>query len=125
MRLPTWRFGYCTISAALRALHEHDEGDDARRKEQMIAGSGRSNCALCGRARARLPRARGKAGDDAGEDDQRDAVADAARVICSPSHIRNIVPPTSVMTVGDAEEPAGIDDRRPTPRMPFKADAMP
>ena len=31
-------------------------------------------------------------------------------VICSPSHIRNMVPPVSVMTRGDAEEPARIGD---------------
>ena len=38
--------------------------------------------------------------DDAGEDDQRDAVCPMPReVICSPSHIRNIVPPVSVITV--------------------------
>ena len=41
---------------------------------------------------------RPESGHDADEDDQRDAVADAAAVICSPSHIRNIVPPTSVTT---------------------------
>jgi hypothetical protein len=43
-------------------------------------------------------RARRQVGHDAGEDDQADAVADARAVICSPSHIRNIVPPTSVIT---------------------------
>jgi hypothetical protein len=39
-------------------------------------------------------------------------------VICSPSHIRNMVPPVSVITV-DAEEPAGIGDDAP---LPFEAD---
>ena len=33
-------------------------------------------------------------------------------VICSPSHIRNIVPPTRVTTQDEAEEHAGIDHRR-------------
>ena len=33
-------------------------------------------------------------------------------VICSPSHIRKMVPPTSVITAVDAEEHAGIDHRR-------------
>ena len=31
-------------------------------------------------------------------------------VICSPSHIRNMVPPVSVITVVMHEEQAGIDD---------------
>ncbi len=33
-------------------------------------------------------------------------------VICSPSHIRNMVPPTSVITQEKTEEPAGVDHRR-------------
>ena len=37
-------------------------------------------------------------------------------VICSPSHIRNIVPPTSVMMHADAEEPARVGAPCPRPR---------
>ena len=48
-------------------------------------------------------------------------------VICSPSHIRNIVPPVSVMTTVDAEEQARVD-HAPTAgseRMPSSPTAMP
>ena len=40
-------------------------------------------------------------------------------VICSPSHIRNMVPPVSVIGGRDPEEDAGIDTTLP---VPFKPD---
>ena len=40
-------------------------------------------------------------------------------VICSPSHIRNIVPPTSVIVVEMRKNmPGSLDDVRPSPRGP-------
>ena len=70
----------------------------------------------------RIGDGRGEGGDDAGEDDQRRAVADAAAVICSPSHIRNIVPPISVSTVEMRKNQPGSVT---TPRLPSRPTAMP
>ena len=64
--------------AALRALHEDDEGDDGDRHQQEDDDED-------GRDRAGAAELEGggqgvrQVGDDAGHDDQRDAVADAAR----------------------------------------------
>ena len=63
---------------ALRALHEHDEGDHHDRHhddDQDQAGGQRALAAEFEHAGD----GRGQFGDDAGHDDQRDAVADAAR----------------------------------------------
>jgi hypothetical protein len=82
---------------ALRALHEHDERDHDDRQDddaRMMPVPARPDGPVQASARQRTA-----AGDNARKDDQRDTVADAARVICSPSHIRNMVPPTSVITV--------------------------
>jgi hypothetical protein len=40
-----------------------------------------------------------QARSDTGKNDDRNSVAQPRSVICSPSHIRNIVPVTSVVTV--------------------------
>ena len=70
--------GILDQQAALRALHEHDEGDhDDRHHDdgEDQAGGERALAAEFEHADQR----RRQFGDDAGEDDQRDAVADAAR----------------------------------------------
>ena len=83
--------------APLRPFHEHDEADQRHREDREA----QSSSGLIAPVRAdsnAWPIDLGKARHDAGEDDQRDAVADAAAVICSPIHISSIVPPVSVMT---------------------------
>ena len=85
--------------AALGALHEDDEGDDrhhdraSRNDDQKVDSapvrpSSRSAASAAGHAR-----------DDAGEDDERDAVADAARGDLLAEPHQEDVPPVSVTTV--------------------------
>jgi len=61
---------------------------------------------------------RGQLGDDAGEYDQRNAVAMPREVICSPSHIRNMVPPVSVIAVERRKNSPGSLTTLPAPSRP-------
>ena len=97
IRLPTWRFGYCTGIAPLRALHEHDERHHRHRQHQE-ARMKNGDSAPVRPSSSREASALRQVGDDAGHDDQAVPLPTPRAVICSPSHIRNIVPPTSVMT---------------------------
>ena len=64
--------------AALGALHEHDERDDADAQDEESDDEPGRHGAGAAELQKRGERVR-QVGDDAGEDDQRDAVADAAR----------------------------------------------
>ena len=64
--------------ATLRPLHEDDKGDDPDRHRQQQDEKHRRHVAGAAEVQGRHQRVR-QIGDDAGEDDQRDAVADPAR----------------------------------------------
>ena len=118
MRLPICRFGYwmsrrrCARSTKTMT-RDHDQRDDDHAEDDGVDSAP-------SRPSSRVPTRRcGMFGDDAGKDDQRDAVADAAAVICSPSHIRNIVPPVSVTTAVKRKNKPGsmtmpVEPSRPT-----------
>ena len=95
---------------ALRPLDEHDDGDDDDRQHADAEDQRRRQRALRGRARACRRCADGMFGDDAGEDDQRDAVADAARgdLLAEPHQEHRAAGQRDHRR--EAEEPARIDD---------------
>ena len=119
IRLPTWRFGYWMSSrrwarSTKTMTRDHDDRHHGDEQDQR-----RSTARLRGRVRAcRSGRAAGSA--TMPEKMISEMPLPMPRlVICSPSHIRNIVPPVSVITVGDAEEHARVGDdvgRRPRGR---------
>src|SRR4029077_20628536 len=94
--------------AALRALHEHDEGDDGDRHHQHDQDQAGRERALPAELEGAPPggrswRGRGVA-DESCPTSPDIMISEVPLpmprwVICSPSHIRNMVPPVSVITV--------------------------
>ena len=70
--------GYCTSKPALGALHEHDETDQSREQREHADDQRRIDRASAGLLEYLNQEGR-HARDDSGHDDQRNAVADAAR----------------------------------------------
>ena len=97
IRLPTLALRVLHQDAALRALHEDDEGDDARPTDQEQHdehGRDRTGAAeLEGRAIAC-----GSWATMPAKMISEMPLPTPRAVICSPSHIKNTVPPVSVIT---------------------------
>ena len=125
MRVPTWRFGYCTtIRRCARSMNTMNaitrtastmkptmkNGDSA-----PVRPRSSSDASAFGRL-ATMP--------DMMISDV--PLPTPRAVICSPIHIRNIVPPTSVITQEKRKKKPGIDHRRAElPRMLSSPTAMP
>ena len=122
MRLPTWRFGYWissrrwarstkTMNAMTTTAMTATREDDDRRQRALAAEFQRAG-----------DRVR-QVGDDAGEDDQRDAVADAARgdLLAEPHQEHGAAGQRDHRR--EHEEQAGIDDD--VGRRPARPTAMP
>ena len=108
MRLPTWRLGYCTSSRrCARSMKTMNAiTTTAMTSSAMISAVDSAPC----RPSSSVPTsACGNSRDDAGEDDQRDAVADAARgdLLAEPHQEHGAADQRDDR--GDAEEPAGIE----------------
>ena len=84
--------------AALGALEEDDQRDDDDGQHDDRRGSAPSTARRCGRARACRAMACGRPATMPAKMISEMPLPMPRAVICSPSHIRNIVPPTSVMT---------------------------
>ena len=97
--------------APLRPLDEDDQGDDQQRDQQEQDDEDGRERAGPAEFEGRDQGAR-QVGDDAREDDQRDAVADAAGgdLLAQPHQEHGAADQRD--DAGDAEEPAGIGDRR-------------
>ncbi len=95
----------------MRQLHEHDEGDDHDRHDHEADDEGGRQRAGAAELERRGERVR-QVGDDAGHDDQRDAVADAARgdLLAEPHQKHGAAGQRHRR--GQAEEQAGIEHRR-------------
>ena len=91
-------FGILDQQAALRALHEYDEGDHGDRHHDHREDQTGRQRALA----AELQRAGDRDGSSATMPEKMISempLPMPREVICSPSHIRNMVPPVSVITV--------------------------
>jgi hypothetical protein len=109
MRLPTWALRILYQQAALRALDEDDQRDhaddhdDDRKDERRRQSTGTAELKGPGKRR-------GQSGDDAGEDDQRNTVADAAgRDLLTEPHQEHRAAEQR-NNGGNPEEPARIVD---------------
>ncbi len=92
----------------LRSLHKDDDGDDDDRHDQQPDDQRRRERALPAELE-RADQSVRQLRDDAGEDDERDAVADAARgdLLAEPHQEHGAADQRDAG--GDAEEPAGIE----------------
>ena len=102
-------FGILDQQAALRALHEHDEGDDHDRHHQHGQDQAGGQGALTAELESTGDRRR-QLRHDARQDDQRDAVADAARrhLLAEPHQEHGATGERDDRR--DAKEPARIAD---------------
>ena len=103
--------------APLRALHEHDERDHRPRRRSPAAMMNSADSAPVRPSSQGLRSARGQRRDDAGEDDQRDAVADAARgdLLAQPHQEQRAA------DQGDRRSRSGRTGRDRSPRGPADA----
>ena len=121
MRLPTCRFGYCTSSrrcarsmntiTAITTIAMHQQRDDERGRQRALRPSSSVPTRACGNC-ATMP----------AKMISEMPLPTPRAVICSPSHIRNTVPPTSVITVVMRKNQPGSSTTLPAPSSPM---AMP
>ena len=95
---PHHALGVLYRDAALPLLH-HDNRGDNRHEQDGENDQTKDADAAFADILDRLDDPDGKLGDDPGENDQRDAVADPVLVIFSPSHMRKLVPAVRVTTI--------------------------
>ena len=126
MRLPTCRLGYWTSSRrwarSMNTMAATDGQHQREQRDQQRPGDG----ARAATARAGRRCALGRPATMPAKMMSEMPLPTPRAVICSPSHIRNMVPPTSVMTVEMRKNQPGVDDHRPDrAREPSRPMAMP